>query len=193
MNLLLDKLPDSVTVSGIRYPIKTNFRDWIKFESTILAESDQKDKIQVMINIMNGVFPEDIGGALEAIIRFYQCGYSVEEKKSGHSTAKRIYDYERDQFLIYTAFLQFYQIDLNRIEYMHWWQFRQLFLELPDESKMKKVMMYRSITINSKMSPEQKKYYAEMKRIYALPSGSSEFKARSFGSILAGGMHIKEP
>lgn len=193
MNLLLDKLPDSITVGEVRYPIKTNFRDWIKFESVMLADSDQKDKIQIMLDIMNGVFPDDIKGLLDAIIHFYQCGNSVETKKSGHSATKRVYDYKKDQFLIYIAFLQFYQIDLNEIEYMHWWKFRQLFLELPDESKIKKVMMYRSITINSKMSPEQKKYYAEMKRIYALPTENAEIKARSFGAILAGGMHIKEP
>ena len=34
----------------------------------------------------------------------------------------------------------------------------------PEDSTIKKVMMYRSIRITSSMSPEQRRYYAEMKR-----------------------------
>lgn len=192
MNLLLDKLPQTIVVNGLEYPIKTNFRDWIRFETVMLSETEQKAKIQTFVDIMNGAIPENFSSAVDAVIQFYQCG-EQSSGKGGNIVNKRIYDYEKDQFLIYTAFLQCYHIDLNRTDYMHWWQFKQMFLELPDECKMKKVMMYRSININSKMSAEQKKYYAEMKRIYALPSMSTEAKARSFGAVLASGMHIKEP
>lgn len=101
-----------------------------------------------------------------------------------------MYDFEFDQFLIYTAFKQYYQIDLATTN-LHWWAFRSMFLELPDECKMKKVMMYRSIKLSSNMTKEQRSFYAEMKVIYALPDGrTKEEKARSIGAVLAGGMHI---
>lgn len=94
--------------------------------------------------------------------------------------------------MIYTAFLSYYQIDLNSIEYLHWWKFKQLFYELPDEAKIKKVMMYRMINLSSTMSKEQRQFYADMKSIYQLHNKSEKEKARSFGSILAGGMYIPE-
>lgn len=192
MNLLLDKLPDRLNINGRGYQIKTNFRDWIKFENVMLNQkASDMDKV-IMIDSIFIDKPLSLNQAIEALIKFYQCDEQKKSKGKKSLSTKRIYDYEFDQFLIYTAFLQFYKIDLNQIEYMHWWTFRQLFLELPEESKIKKVMMYRSIHINSKMSKEQRRFYAEMKSIYALPDDRTEKqKAVSFGSILAGGMNIK--
>lgn len=192
MNLLLDQLPDHLEIDGQQYRIKTNFRDWIKFENVMLNQkASDMDKVIMIDNIFIDK-PVSLNHVIEKLIGFYQCYEQGKCKGKKSLSTKRIYDYEFDQFLIYTAFLQFYKIDLNQIKYMHWWTFRQLFLELPEESKIKKVMMYRSIHINSKMSKEQRRFYAEMKSIYALPDDRTEKqKAVSFGSILAGGMNIK--
>lgn len=189
-NLLLDKLPDRLVIDDQEYLIKTNFRDWIKFENVMLnPQSSDIEKATTIERIFIDI-PQNINTAIEKLIDFYQCGGVKKRGKNAIST-KRIYDYEYDQFPIYTGFLQYYKIDLNTIEYMHWWTFRQLFLELPDESKIKKIMMYRSIKIDSKMSKEQRRFYAEMKSVYALPDNrSKEQKAVSFGAILANGMKI---
>lgn len=194
MNLLLDELPAKISVNEREYSIRTNFRDWINFEITLLGDSSETEKSKLLNYILYGIVPEDIERTIHEIIKFYQCGETNKSVANRSVSQKRIYDYKQDQFLIYTAFIQYYKINLNVIKFMHWWTFRQLFLELPDESKMKKVMMYRSININSSMSPEQKKFYAEMKRTYALPTkGDAKKKAVGFGTILAGGMKTKEP
>ena len=191
MNLLLDKLPETITIDGREHKIKTNFRDWIKFEIEMIKDSDGQDKIMLMNDLLYNDMPQNLKLTAEKLIEFYTCG-EVANKNNGKGNHKRIYDYQKDQFMIYIAFMQYYQIDLNKIEYMHWWKFRKMFIELPDESKIKKVMMYRSINITSNMSPEQRKFYAEMKRIYALKE-DTEKKAHGFGAILANGMNIKEP
>lgn len=192
MNLLLDKLPVSLTIDNHIFAIKTNFRDWIRFETVMLnVESTNQERALLLSEILIDV-PSDINKAIEQLIWFYQCGKN-EEGKKGKSSAKKVYDYEVDQFLIHTAFIQYYKIDLNEIEYLHWWNFRQMFLELPDDSKVKKAMMYRTVNINQKMSKEQRQFYAEMKRLYALPDHRTEKqKANSIGSILAQGMKVRK-
>lgn len=191
MNLLLDKLPDRLLIDDKEYSIKTNFRQWIKFELVMSSQSSNDEKFALIQSFFD-ILPLDIDEVIDKMIWFYQCGDAKHSKK-GSVSSKKIYDYEYDQFIIYTAFIQYYKVDLNAVEYMHWWTFRQMFLELPDESKIKKVMMYRGITLNSHMSKEQRQFYAEMKRLYALPDGRTEKqKANSIGSILAGGMKIKK-
>ena len=191
MNLLLDKTPDHIIVSGQAVPLKTNFRDWVNFEVVMMGKADNAEKTKCILDITYNRYV-DVPEFIDQILWFYRCGVLAE---SNHKSIcnKRIYDFEKDQYMIYTAFRQYYSIDLTTAD-LHWWIFKQLFLELPEESKMKKVMMYRSISITSSMTKEQRKYYAEMKRVYALPDGrSAEQKAKSYGAILAGGMRIKEP
>lgn len=190
MNLLLDDAPEHITVCGQAIPIETDFRTWIRFENMMLEDHSDEVKFKAILDVTNGIYM-DIPEFMEQVLWFYQCGIIQIGKGTGR--AKRIYDFENDQYMIYTAFRQYYNIDLSTVQ-LHWWIFKQLFLELPEESNIKKVMMYRSIRITSSMSPEQRRYYAEMKRIYALPDNrTAEQKAVSYGALLAGGMNIKEP
>lgn len=191
MNLLLNGVPDHITVCDQAYFLKTDFRHWIAFEIAMVKEKDIYEKLRIMMDLFKGQVPEDFS-FVEQLLWFYQCGVEPSAHKQGGVTAQRIYDYEQDQYMIYTAFKQYYGIDLLQ-ETMHWWIFKQLFLELPEESKIKKVMTYRSMKINTNMSKEQRQFYTEMKYLYALPDErTKEEKARSFGAILARGMYIKE-
>lgn len=192
MNILLDKLPNKVEINQKEIDIRSDFRQGIQFEM-LMADSSisYMDKMLKAILIYYPKVPEDISACVEKLIWFYNCGMKLKERKNvnGKLTNKPIFSYEQDQYLIYSAFLQYYQIDLNDIEYLHWWKFKELFQELPDESKIKQVMMYRSIPITSNMSEDQRQFYANMKSIYRLNDDRSEKQiANSFASILASGM-----
>lgn len=190
MNLLLDDAPDHITVCGQVIPIKTDFRTWIRFENTMLEDCGNEERFKAILDVTNGMY-SDIPEFMDQVLWFYRCGINQTGKGTGR--AKRVYDFEDDQYMIYTAFRQYYNIDLSTAQ-LHWWIFKQLFLELPEDSNIKKVMMYRSIRVTATMSPEQRRYYAEMKRIYALPDNrTAEQKAAGFATLLAGGMNIKEP
>lgn len=191
-NLLLNGVPDHIVVCDQAYFIKTDFREWIQFESLMMKEKDNGKKIKAIIDVFIDEVPRDIK-FIEKILWFYRCGEGLEKKYSKlNSSQVRVYDFEQDQYLIYTAFKQYYGVDLIK-DNLHWWIFKQMFLELPDESKMKKIMSYRAIQLNPDMTKEQRQFYAEMKHLYALHDNRTETeKARSFGAILAGGMHIKE-
>ena len=60
-----------------------------------------------------------------------------------------------------------YGIDLVS-EDLHWFQFRALFLSLSEKTKMAEVMRIRAINI-SQVPKEERKRYAKLKSLYALP------------------------
>lgn len=194
MNVLLTKLPKEVKVGNKTCLIKSDFRSWVKFETEFTAVSDNRKRLELILGMYKDPLPlktpEDMESAINAVISFYNCGETISDNtKGGKSDSKRIYCFDIDQYHIYTDFLQFYQIDLNEIEYMHWWKFKQLFLELPEKSKIKTIMMYRSIQITSKMSLEHRQFYARMKKLYSLEDTRTlQEKIKGAGSVLAGYM-----
>ena len=196
MNILLTKFPKKIKIGKKYYSIDSDFRTWIRFESEFLKSDDNKKKLELIFAVLEEApvlkNVNDFSEAVNAIVDFYNCGKALSSTSSA-SASKTIYSFDTDQFHIYTDFLQFYNIDLNEVEYMHWWKFRQLFIELPEKSKIKTIMMYRSIQITSKMPSEHRQFYARMKQLYSLEdSRNPEDKVKSAGSVLAGHMKINK-
>ena len=70
--------------------------------------------------------------------------------------------------LIYAGFLQQYGIDLQE-EDMHWWKFMILLENLGADTRLNRIMEYRTVDTASKhLSKEQRKFYQAMQRYYGL-------------------------
>lgn len=194
MNILIDQFPKYVDIDNKKVEIHSDFRYGIKF--ALLMESDHSEfyKIQQALQLYYPTVPSNLKQSIEQLTWFYQCGDETSMKTSKAIKAgRKIFSYEHDQDLIYSAFFHCYHIDLNDISYLHWWKFQKLFYDLPKESSIKQAMMFRSIRLTSDMSSEQRSYFAEMKSLYQLPDDRTcEQKAHSFASILANGMVTKE-
>ena len=171
-NLLINKLPQH-TDSGLR--IRTDFRESIKFELLMQDKTIEDDKkIRMILNLYyyNQENIKDVKKALEEIVWFYKGGDKIENKTSGkneNNNKKQIYSYEFDAEYIYSAFMQQYKLDLNSIQYLHWWKFRALFINLSEDVLFSKIMQYRAVELSSIKDKEMKKFYKKMKRLYALP------------------------
>lgn len=180
MNILIDNIdyPCQAEINGEKYEIRTNFRNSILFELVMQDDSlDASSKVRKGLNLYYPVMPDDLGAAVDTALWFYRCGKeeTAQQKRMAARRGKsRIYSFEHDGGLIYAAFLLAYNIDLQDIQYMHWWRFRSLFNSLPKECEFVRAMEYRSIDISDKMSNEQKEYYKKMKRLYALPVSKAE-------------------
>lgn len=180
MNILIDDLehPDQVKVNGERYEIRTNFRTSILFELMMRDDAlDGKMKVQKALELYYPVIPNDVGAAVEAALWFYRCGReetTQQKRMAARRGRSQIYSFEHDAGLIYAAFLQAYSIDLQDVEYMHWWRFRFLFNALPKDCEFVRAMEYRSVDVTEKMPKDQKDYYKKMKRLYALPLSKEE-------------------
>lgn len=173
MNLLLDKLPTEY--EGLK--IETNFRSFILFELLMQDRSvPEKEKIALALNIFYKKIPSDLKKAIDGILWFYSRGNSDKksDKKEEKSSKDKIYSYEYDANLIYSAFLRDYKIDLNEVSYLHWFKFKSLFEDLNEENKICKFMQYRSIDLSKIKDKEEKKKYKKLKQLCALPDERTE-------------------
>lgn len=165
MNILYDKLPDSVCVGGVEYPVYTDFRRWVQIE-TLLSENSSAEDIARAIMLCYKVLPKNLSDAVEGIMKFHS-GNSAYKKRTvkGHKTP--VYSYEHDSEYIYGAFFEKYGIDLCTAD-LHWLQFRALFRTLGD-CRFTKILAYRTIDLANLKNKEQKQIYRKLKHRYSLP------------------------
>lgn len=179
MNILIDDIecPDQAVVNGERYEIRTNFRTSILFE--LMMQDDRLDartRVWKGLNLYFPVIPGDLSAAVDAALWFYRCGReetALQKRMAERKGKKQIYSFDYDAGRIYAAFLLAYNIDLQDIDYMHWWRFRFLFDSLPKDCEFMRAMEYRSVEID-KIPEGQKEWYRKMKRMYALPLSKEE-------------------
>lgn len=189
-NILLDKLP-KITPNG--YNIKTSYKQGIKFE-LLMQDKDitKEEQVELALNLFyfnkdlkEIKTQEDIQKRIEDIIWFYKCGKQEKTSlKKGENKQKQIYSYEFDDNKIYSAFIQQYDIDLQKID-LHWWQFKSLFESLTNSTQIVQIMEYRAININKITDKKEKKKYKELQEIYKLPDMRTEDeKEEDFANVL---------
>ncbi|MCH5349197.1 MAG: bacteriophage Gp15 family protein [Oscillospiraceae bacterium] len=176
ISVLKGTLPSAYEYDGRVYEMRTDFREWMKFE-LLLNDEDicMQDKIYQLKEIVFPEIPEDIQ-LWDFIMWFYHCGNVREESGGKNQTEKsrsRFYSFEHDLEYIYAAFLEIYGIDIFDVPYLHWWKFIALFKSLHD-CMFTDIVGYRSEKITSKTPDYRKKFLNTVKKRYALPRSLSE-------------------
>ena len=197
MNILLDTLPETITVEGKDYFADTDFRTFIILEKII---SDSRlSSSEAVLSVIDLVLPDEkppidaVASAIHEIMWLYSCGSPSTGKKkrrmNGNVVIKDnlIYDYEYDAPYIYGAFLSQYGVDLNDIDYLHWWKFIAMFKSLRSDCKICEIMSYRATDISKIKDREEKNRIARLKEIYALPNNMTfEDKVAAAGAAFGG-------
>lgn len=167
MNLLTERMPDSVYACGRIFPVDPDFRLMVELENA--AVSADGLPAEVMWDLLQRFYrkepPQDPEEAVEGMLWFYRCGKD-DAGEGGASGKSRAYDFKQDAEALYTSFLQTYNIDLSSSE-VHWWKFRRLMFGLPADTPFAQRLHYRTAD-TSGMGKEQKKHYGKMKRLYAI-------------------------
>ncbi len=183
MNILTERLPESVVVNNKEYKIKTDFKIWMRFAQSIFSSNvEYKELAKAICEIFEEI-PPNLMGALSAIMDFYTLRKKADGEE-GTTNKQQVFDFNLDSGLIYAAFLQQYRIDLTKAD-IHWWVFKTLFDNLSEDTQFVKVMQFRCKDISSIKDKEMKSYYMRMKRRYALPDNRSEKeKEKAFANAL---------
>ncbi len=189
MNLLTQHAPREVEIAGVRWPIRTDFRVSIRLEQRIAHRAmTDGELIDAALALYYEKEPPDRRAAANAALWFYRCGEERDAARAaapGH--AARVYDWEQDAGPIYAAFLADYGIDLEAVEYLHWWKFRALFAALRPDNAICRIMEYRSADLGE-LKGKQRKHYERMQRIYALrPSKEARQRRSAIAQALQAG------
>lgn len=194
-NILLDDLPETALVEGKSFFIDSDFRTCIILEKILSSDMPAKEKVEEAVSLFfTDEVPRNLEEAIDAILYLYRCGEepktAQKRKKNGNVELKpkMIYNYEYDAPYIFGAFMSQYHIDLNEIEYMHWWKFQALFRSLEDHNKIVEIMGYRAVDLGKIENKKERERIARMKSIYALPqSYTFEDKVAMAGAAFGGG------
>lgn len=194
MNILVDLLPTKIEIDNKKYEINSDFRTSVLFELLMQDDSVKKeDKIFMALQLYYPVIPKNLNEAIEQMLWFYRCGKDITKSK-GNGKGKsvtQIYSFEYDDDYIYAAFMDQYGIDLQDIEYLHWWKFKAMFKSLKEDNEIVKIMGYRSMDLSKIKDKEQKSYYKKMQELYKIPvSKDEENKLKEIEEALLNGNDI---
>lgn len=177
------QLQDKIKINNIEYPINTDYRAWLKFQNLIKdLKEDEESFVKVLSFFVEIELDFEINffkEALEECVSFF-VGKNSKNSTSSSSDNKKVFDFEKDEKYIYSAFLQEYNIDLYTIENLHWHKFKSLLESLSEETQLSKIIQYRSVELSKIKDKEQKKYYKKMKEIYSLDTDEEKMSTEQY-------------
>ncbi|MBR4721405.1 MAG: hypothetical protein IK057_06565 [Clostridia bacterium] len=174
MNIITDRLPETVDFGGGKYPIKTDFKVWLKFHEIITDKS--KSPAEKFTDAVLCCFdsqkckklPDSYEETMSVLFSFF--AGEPKEKKAVKSQEK-VFDFTEDSEYIFTSFLAEYGIDLSESS-MHWYKFLALLGGLSENSQLKKVIAWRSVNLADIENPKRRNFYRKMKEFYSLKNSA---------------------
>lgn len=161
-NVMLDELP----ADWHGYPIDISFRTGIQIMQCLQDEEyEENERIYQALSLL---FYSDEMPLLEEAMQGLEW-YLSEHDHDNHKKEKSkvlAFDFDVDQWRIYTAFLKQYGIDLNTVQ-MHWFVFMGLLTNL-EECSFTRVVDIRCRKLDAKMQQKERKAIMEAKKIYSL-------------------------
>lgn len=168
-NVLLDKLPTDY----MGYPIDADFQTGIQILQALEdRELTKQEKIEEALSLLfldededgNPLELPDIDTALDGL-EWFLGGWNHDNPDKSNDKTK-VMDYDIDQWRIYSAFRQQYNINLNT-DQLHFWEFMGL-LHTLEECAHTRVINIRSEKIDAKADPKEKERIREAKKVYSL-------------------------
>ena len=192
-SILTDGMPEYISVEDVVWPVKTDFRVWLRVGqilSRLSPDMSPEGQFELVRDIFDLVIPEGekLEGVIiwasffEAVSKFY-AGPMPDEPDPGPEpnkpAAKRQFDFSYDSALIYQSFASFYHIRLAEAD-MHWWEFLTLFngFMLNDQNNLNFVVGVRQRKMDT-VPKQQRAAYVKMKRNFALPQSEKQKEAQN--------------
>ena len=176
MNLFYEDYPESIMADGQEIRIRTDFREYIRLIDLLKTDKLRDyEKWQFIIQYFHDR-PDNMASALDGLVDFVnleqlreKISESDEDNQEETVDNRPLFSFQYDYPYILSGFLSSYGINLRAIEYMHWWEFRLLFDGLPEDTEIKKRIMYRSINPAEIKDNEERKRIIKIQNAVRLP------------------------
>lgn len=181
-SITFDHLPKSACIDGVEYPIGYGYRSMMAAEIEMFDPKNSDE--QRLLNALNLFYLENVppnrDKAVDFMLWFHRCGEPAKTGGAAKRKSKRGYCFLKDAPLIYAAFRQQYGINLRETKSidLHWWEFSAMFEALDENTRMAKVMYWRTCDMKG-MGKEQKAFIKKMQVLYALEEADSSMDSRT--------------
>jgi hypothetical protein len=169
MNILTDQLPTAVMIDETEYPIETDFRTCLRvimaFEDTELT-NEEKGLI-LLENMYTAPWPDNLLGAVKQAVKFLNGGEESKDEDQGKT--QRLYSFTKDANLIFAAYKQTHNIDLADTEYLHWWKFLAMFMDLGSNTTFSNLVSLRKRIKSGKATKEERAIASELGDLIDVP------------------------
>ena len=201
MNPLIEQFPKAVYVKRQEKAVHSDFRTILRCYE--IAEKNTKGKhispegLIKMLSLFYEVSERMTEEHIDQMFWFMACGREKQKKhfprKAAGINGNTPFDFEKDADLIYAGFYQQYRIDLQKSN-MHWWKFMILLENLGEETRLSRLIEYRTIDTNSKnLSKEARNFYKAMQRYYKLKNNVEiSDKQKAIEDALVKGENVDE-
>ena len=163
---IYSKFPTKIKVDDTVYEINSDFRNCLKI---VMAYEDdeltQEEKNFILLKRLYLQMPKNREKAIEKGILFLDCG---KEYKSAEENPRRVYSFKKDYSYIYSAMRQTHDVDLESIDYLHWWKFVFLFMDVDKDCTFSYLVSLRDKKNKGKLDKEEKKVWGNLREILDL-------------------------
>lgn len=176
MNFFYEAFPDFVCIHGEEVPIITDFREYVRLLDMLKCEelnTMQKTALLAQYFLEEIEIDKETVSALTSfVVMDFDSNEedNEEDEEVGNSgSKKKLFSYEIDYPFIASGFLRDYGIDLETVDYLHWWKFRMLFDGLSEDTEIKQRIMYRGINLSDIKDKDERKRISRIQKRIQLP------------------------
>lgn len=187
---LSEHIDDVIDFGGEQHAIDMSFDNIINVQKLILDETeDSYFKVMMSVTLLIDVDFETlldeyefdyIYDTFESLLEYI--GFKNKQAEDSVETDRKpekVFDYQQDAEAIYASFFYAYRIDL--IDYkgqLHYFKFKALLENLPEDAPMSKIISYRTMKIptQKEASKEYISHVKKMKQLYRLDGGGEVYQ-----------------
>lgn len=178
MKIITDDLPKGVFGDGVYYPVRTDFRVWLKF-AQLLEDLTPENVARAFAACYTKIMPQNPEKALSLLCEFFSGG---EVSKTKNKNGKQLISFAKDEELIYASFLMQYKIDLTDAQ-MHWWKFLALFRNLGKDTPIMQVATLRNTNPAEIKDSKIRRRVIEQKRIFSIDENAEVDVAEALSAL----------
>lgn len=159
--------PTKMEANGHIYPINTDYRIALAcFKALNDTEITNLERFYAIETLLLGenVLSEDELILKQKIELYLRCG-----KEENISEEERDFDYLQDEVEVRTSIRQCYNnLDINKLDYLHWYEYNELISGLTNESLINKIRELRSFDLSEVSDEKRKQKIIEAQKKVAL-------------------------
>lgn len=165
---MIGDLPRSLSVNGLNYLIRTDFRDVLNILCAFTdPELEDEEKIYICLFILYEDFDSiprnDYESAFREALKFIDNGSEPTDSKS-----PRIMDWEQDEKLLFSAVNKVAGYETRSCEYLHWWTFLGYYMEISEGVFSHVLSLRLKRAKGKKLEKWEQEYWNANKNICAL-------------------------
>ena len=154
---MIFNLPTFVTISGIEYLVRTDFRVILEI-FVMLDDPDltDADKTEALLRMFYVNRPPDAEAALRAFTDFVDPRHGNQ----GKTSSGRLIDWSQDFDLMVAPINHILGFECRSVDFLHWHTFLAAYLEIPPESVFARVLRIREkLRTGKKLEKYERTWY----------------------------------